>query len=92
MCCMTGLKNIIHLCKGIWANTVPLREYFSSDHVEGEYFEGEQYQKISVTPDIMDLHYLRSFKFEDLTFRGTVEFRSVCWVDFGGSHCGKSAA
>ena len=24
------------------------------------------------------LQYLRSFKFEDLTFRGTVEFRSVC--------------
>ena len=24
------------------------------------------------------MQYLRSFKFEDLTFRGTVEFRSVC--------------
>ena len=24
------------------------------------------------------MEYLRSFKFEDLTFRGTVEFRSVC--------------
>ena len=29
-------------------------------------------------PEISDLQYLRSFKFEDLTFRGTVEFRSVC--------------
>ena len=25
-----------------------------------------------------DIRFLRTFKFEDLTFRGTVEFRSVC--------------
>lgn len=56
----------------------PLREYFSSETVEGEYFDGLQYQKIWVHPDMEDLKYLRSFKFEDLTFRGTVEFRSVC--------------
>ena len=56
----------------------PLREYFSSETVEGEYFDGLQYQKIWVHPELEDLKYLRSFKFEDLTFRGTVEFRSVC--------------
>lgn len=57
---------------------VPLTEYFSSEEIVGEYFDGESYQKIRIHPDISDLQYLRSFKFEDITFRGTVEFRSVC--------------
>lgn len=57
---------------------IPLLEYFSSEMVEGEYFDGKQYQKIRIYPEISDLQYLRSFKFEDLTFRGTVEFRSIC--------------
>jgi gamma-glutamylcysteine synthetase len=55
-----------------------LDEFFSRDSVEGEYFDGEKYQKISFTPDISDLEYLRTFKFEDLTFRGTIEYRSSC--------------
>ena len=25
-----------------------------------------------------DIRYLRTFKFEDLTFRGTIEYRSIC--------------
>lgn len=55
-----------------------LREYFAKDKITGEYFDGEKYQTIEFEPDIKDLGYLRSFKLEDLTFRGTVEFRSVC--------------
>lgn len=57
---------------------IPLTDYFESESIEGEYFDGKSYQKIRVEPQPSDLHYLRSFKFEDLTFRGTVEFRSVC--------------
>lgn len=57
---------------------VPLMEYFSSETMKGEYFDGNQYQEVSFHPELSDLGYLRSFKFEDLTFRGTVEFRSVC--------------
>ena len=57
---------------------IPLTEYFASEEITGEYFDGERYQQIQVHPEISDLQYLRSFKFEDLTFRGTVEFRSVC--------------
>ena len=56
----------------------PLEEYFSADEITGEYFDGKEYRQIRVIPEISDLQYLRSFKFEDLTFRGTVEFRSVC--------------
>lgn len=57
---------------------IPLDEYFSSSRVEGEYFDGNDYRTISWEPRIEDLEYLRSFKFVDLTFRGTVELRSTC--------------
>lgn len=33
---------------------------------------------IEIEPHIEDLEHLRTFKFEDLTYRGTIEFRSVC--------------
>lgn len=56
----------------------PLMEYFSAEEIAGEYFDGTRYQKALIHPQMEDLRYLRSFKFEDLTFRGTVEFRSVC--------------
>lgn len=56
----------------------PLEEYFSADSVTGEYYNGSGYSDITFEPRIEDLDYLRSFKFEDLTYRGTVEFRSVC--------------
>ncbi len=57
---------------------VPVRDYFSLQNVEGEYFNGERYEKISFSPVPDDLQYLRTFKFEDLTFRGTIEYRSSC--------------
>ena len=56
---------------------VVLSKYFSSDRIKGEYFDGNRYREITFHPEISDLQHLLSFKFEDLTFRGTVEFRSV---------------
>lgn len=55
-----------------------IMEYFQSEEIEGEYYDNGEYKKIVITPEIGDLDYLRTFKFEDLTFRGTIEFRSVC--------------
>lgn len=55
-----------------------LEDYFSAESIQGEYFSQGDYHSIRFSPEIQDLHYLRSFKFEDLTYRGTVEFRSVC--------------
>ena len=65
---------------GKYVNFTPLTvdEYFSKDSVEGEYFDGERYREITFAPEIGDLEYLRTFKFEDLTFRGTIEYRSSC--------------
>ena len=35
-------------------------------------------RNIRFAPEAGDLEYLRTFKFEDLTFRGTIEYRSSC--------------
>ena len=53
-------------------------DYLKRDKMEGEFFDGNGYRRTEFVPDIADLAYLRSFKFEDLTFRGTIEFRSMC--------------
>ncbi len=59
---------------------VMLEDYFRGKMVRGEYFDPEEgrYRYASFEPSLEDLAFLRSFKFNDLTFRGTVEFRSVC--------------
>lgn len=57
---------------------IPIDEFWKRDSVKGEYFDGEKYREIEFTPSIEDFQYLRTFKFEDLTFRGTIEFRSSC--------------
>lgn len=55
-----------------------VRDFFALDRVSGEYFDGNKYTATEFTPDDGDLQYLRTFKFEDLTFRGTIEYRSSC--------------
>lgn len=57
---------------------VPIMEYFEKDTIVGEYYADGVYHEVTFAPEIEDLEYLRTFKFEDLTFRGTIEFRSVC--------------
>lgn len=63
-----------------YINFAPLQitNYFNRKSINGEYFENGEYKEIEFEPKIEDLEYLRTFKFEDLTFRGTIEFRSVC--------------
>lgn len=57
---------------------VSVRDYFGLEKVSGEYFDGSAYKSTTFSPDSCDLQYLRTFKFEDLTFRGTIEYRSSC--------------
>ncbi len=57
---------------------VTVREYFSAKKLSGEYFDGKSYRSIEFSPQLDDIQYLRTFKFEDLTFRGTIEYRSSC--------------
>ena len=59
---------------------VPLHDYLERDTVVGEYWDGTAkiHRKCLFAPSPEDVAWLRPFKFEDLTQRGTVEFRSVC--------------
>jgi gamma-glutamylcysteine synthetase len=57
---------------------IPINQYMKLDKVSGEYFDGSDYRNIEFEPCEEDLEYLRTFKFEDLTYRGTIEFRSMC--------------
>ena len=56
----------------------PLYEYFNTESIIGEYSDNEKISSLKFKPCADDLYYLRTFKFEDLTFRGTIEFRSGC--------------
>lgn len=58
----------------------PLIDYMNQTTMTGEYFDQDTqgYETIEFEPDLSDLEDLRSFKFEDLTWRGTIEFRSTC--------------
>lgn len=70
---------------GKYINFAPtkLDDYFNADSIKGEYFNGTEYESITFEPRRKDLEYLRSFKLQDLTFRGTIEFRSVCTQPVG---------
>lgn len=65
---------------GKYLNFPPLHllDYFNRESVTGEYVEGGALHTMTFTPEPGDIAYLRTFKFEDLTYRGTVEFRSAC--------------
>ncbi len=55
-----------------------ITEFCNRKKINGEYFEDGKYHEITFKPKKGDFNYLQSFKFEDLTFRGTIEFRSIC--------------
>lgn len=57
---------------------VNILEYFTRDRLTGEYLEHDTPHTMTFRPRPEDLAYLRTFKFEDVTFRGTIEFRSAC--------------
>ena len=66
---------------------VPITDYLKLDSVHGEYYDGSKYVEVDIVPDIDDLEHLRTFKFEDLTYRGTIEFRSSCTQPICDSMC-----
>lgn len=58
--------------------TINIIDYFNQEKIQGEYCEKGKYYKTEFTPELDDIEYLRSFKFLDLTYRGTIEYRSAC--------------
>ena len=67
----------------------PLLTYLELPEIEGEYYNPESgdYETWAIKPELEDLQYLRTFKYEDLTFRGTVEFRSCCTQPIRDTFC-----
>lgn len=61
---------------------IPITDFLEMDQVTGEYYENGIYHDITFQPEAKDLAYLRTYKFEDLTFRGTFEYRSSCCQPF----------
>ena len=59
---------------------VPLTEYVAKGTIVAEYWDvkARAHRRCLFAPNAQDVAWLRPFKFEDLTQRGTVEFRSVC--------------
>ena len=57
---------------------VNILEYFNTNTLTGEYLENGEIRSMEFHPQPEDISYLRTFKFEDLTYRGTIEFRSAC--------------
>ncbi|WP_295115431.1 hypothetical protein [uncultured Methanobrevibacter sp.] len=62
-------------------------DYFQREYVRGEIYCNGNYREIDIRPSINDIKYVRPFKFINLTFRGTVEFRSVCTQPIRDSMC-----
>ena len=67
--------------------SINLLDYFAQDSVCGEIYDNGEYREIEIKPCIDDIKYLRPFKFINLTFRGTVEFRSICTQPIRDSMC-----
>ncbi|MBO7654170.1 MAG: glutamylcysteine synthetase [Kiritimatiellae bacterium] len=59
---------------------IPLSEYLDKGTIHAEYWDPDAgvHRNCLFSPEAGDVAWLRPFKFEDLTQRGTVEFRSVC--------------
>ncbi len=57
---------------------IPIAEYIHRKSVTGTYFSGTGWKEFAFQPEVQDIAYHRSFKFADLTYRGTIEFRSAC--------------
>jgi gamma-glutamylcysteine synthetase len=67
---------------------IPLRDYVQRERITGQYFADGAWHTADFRPEIADIAHLRTFKFADLTYRGTVEYRSACEqpVDAAFSH------
>ena len=57
---------------------VNILEYFNTETLTGEYLDNGEIRSMEFHPQPEDISYLRTFKTEDLTYRGTIEFRSGC--------------
>ena len=62
---------------------VPILEYLEKKEIAAEYYDHGEYRSCTFTPREEDLQFLRTYKFLDLTARGTIEYRSLCTQPLG---------
>lgn len=76
----TSLFNVAREGKYLYFTPIPAAQFFAMETVQGHVFDAQQqrFVPVEIHPEPGDLRYLRSYKFEDLTFRGTIEYRSAC--------------
>lgn len=74
----TSIFNTERNGKYIHFQPMPISEYLSTDEINGKVYKDGDFVDIKLKPIEEDLLYLRSYKFTDLTYRGTIEFRSAC--------------
>ena len=83
----TSLFNVAREGKYICFTPIPAEQFFQAEQIQGEIFNGERFVPHTFAPMPSDLEYLRSYKFEDLTYRGTIEYRSACCQPVKESMC-----
>lgn len=83
----TSLFNVARDGKYIFFTPISAQRFFQMEQVEGRIFNGDHFIPYTFKPQPSDLQYLRSYKFEDLTFRGTIEYRSACCQPVSESMC-----
>ncbi|MCS4488824.1 glutamate-cysteine ligase family protein [Streptococcus sciuri] len=71
----TSLFTTMRDGKMVYFSPIRAKDYFSKSIIEAYDLQGD---KINITPREEDFYYHRSYNYEDLTTRGTVEFRSTC--------------
>ena len=64
--------------KYVFFHPIPIAEYFAKKRIEAEFYQDGHYVPVLIEPQWEDLNYLRTYKFLDLTARGTIEYRSLC--------------
>ena len=62
----------------LYFRPMSVKQYFEQTKVTGYWHDQNGKHSLVFTPQTSDIAYLRSFKYVDLTFRGTLELRSVC--------------
>lgn len=83
----TSLFNVARDGKYIYFTPIPADQFFAASEIEGMIYNGERFVPYRFAPQPSDLEYLRSYKFEDLTYRGTIEYRSACCQPISESMC-----
>ena len=62
----------------LYFKPMTVKDYFRTQEVTGTWHDEKGAHQLTFEPLEEDIRYLRSFKYVDLTFRGTLELRSVC--------------